>query len=165
MGRLPATFAGMPVMFRVPFAMQTVKSFTTAQSGVSFPEGPVTQGVDKPFEIHRMVPRITALDGSSVALNTQPSDDIMEALISITIRDFGKNQALTKARTRLANFVKGSAERTWEFAEPYYLLQGDGFEINGSSLAYPAGLGVTSLQVTISFEGFLVVVAPPTDRR
>lgn len=167
MGRLPATFAGMPVMFRVPFIMQTTKSLTASQSGIAFPEGPVTNGIDKPFEVHRMIPRVTALDGATppVVVGVQPDEDSLSSLVSITIRDFGKNQALTKAPTRLANFVKGAGERTWEFAEPYYLLQGDGFEITGKSLAYPAGLNTTSIQVTISFEGFLLVLAPPTDRR
>lgn len=165
MGRLPATYAGIPIMFRVPFIMQTTKVLTTAQNGVSFPEASVTHGIDKPFEVHRMIPRITGLDGSDVILFAQPDDDLMESLINVTIRDFGKNQALVKSSTCVADLVKGSAERTWEWAEPYYLKQGDGFEIGGRSETFPAGFTATKLRVQISFQGFLVVLAPPTDRR
>ena len=168
MGRLPSTYAGMQIMFRVPFAMQTTLDLPQ-NTASQFPEFPVTHSIDKPFEIHRMIPRITAIAGNKVIQAAQPSDDLMEALISISIRDFGKNNSLTKAVTPLGNLVRGSAERTWEFAAPYYLKQGDGFEINAVSGSYPVdGQGTpiaNVLRAQISFIGCLIVVAPPTEQR
>lgn len=165
MGRLPATYAGMPIMFRVPFVMQTTKIITSGQNGVSFPEAPVTHGIDKPFEVHRMIPRITGLDSDDVPLYVQPDDDLMAALVSITLRDFGKNQTLLKVPSAINSLTRGSAERTWEWAEPYYLKQGDGFEIGARAVDFPDSYTADGLRVQISFEGFLVVLAPPMDRR
>ncbi len=165
MGRLPSTYAGLPIMFRVPFAMVTTKVISSAQTGISFPERGVTHAIDKPFEIHRMIPRQTALDAGGIVLAAQPDDDIMAALVSISIRDFGKNNSLTKQIMPLANFTKGSAERTWEWAEPYYMKQGDGFEIGGKADTFPASLDGDSLRTQIVFEGFLCVLAPPMNNR
>jgi len=165
MGRLPATYAGMPIMFRCPAVMHTSLIAGASTHGLSFQTGPVTHASDKPFEVHRMIPRVSGLDVSSVFVGTQPDEDIMSALISITIRDFGKNRALTKGLTLLANFVRGSAERTWEWADPYYMKQGDGFEIRGQTQPFPVGFAPVLLKVDIAFEGFEIVLAPPTDRR
>lgn len=165
MARLPATFAGLPIMFRVPQVMRTVWDFTTGLNNQSFPTAPVTHAVDLPFEVHRMIPRVAAYDEDGVILGEQPPEDLMNALISVRIRDFGKNNSLTKSMTALDNLVRGSSERTWEWADPYYLKQGDGFEVTGRSATFPVLADVVTLRVNLTFEGFLVVMAPPTGAR
>lgn len=165
MGRLPDTFAQRKITFRQPYEMYGEKSVTSAQQNQQFSESTFLNATDKPFEIHRMIPRVVALDDSDVALSSQPDQSLLQSLVRLTIVDLGKNTPLTKSPTPPDSLTKGSSERTWEWAEPYYLVKSEQFQVTINVDTLPTDgdfADVESLQVRLTFEGFFLVIAPPS---
>jgi hypothetical protein len=78
---------------------------------VQYPDSVFTNNVDMPFEAHRVIPRVTALDQAKVAVPNQPSQDLLQSLIRARLNDFGKNVIMTKNPTLLNLLTKGSSER------------------------------------------------------
>jgi len=175
MGRLPAQWANREITMRVPYVM-SAELIIGGNLSAQFNSALFTNNVDKPFECHRMIPRVTALDDANNALANQPSQDLLQSLARLRINDFGKNEILTKNPVLMNDLVKGSSERTWEFAEPYYLKNAEGFQVTVDTLALPVWDGgqiptvppttpLVSLRIEIAFQGFLCVVAPPSNTR
>lgn len=168
MGRLPSQFAGRNITFRVPYQMAGELTLGFSSSGTQYPDAVFSHQIDKPFEIHRVIPRITALDGSGLVLATQPTQDTLTELVRLFIFDFSKNEAMMKSPTLVSLITKGSSERTWEWAEPYTIVRSEGFQVRVDTLAIPNpnfNPAVTSLRMELSFQGFLLVVAPPSENR
>jgi len=176
MGRLPSEWAGRPITMRIPHELAGELVLAASASGVQYPDALFTNNVDMPFEAHRVIPRVTALDASNVALANQPAQDLLQSLIRARINDFGKNVMMTKNPTMMNLLTKGSSERTWEWAEPYYIIRSEGFQVVLDSLAFPVWDGnqipqdppdvpLVSLRVEWAFQGFLCVVAPPSNTR
>lgn len=166
MGRLPATFANQEIKARQPWSTFGEKIVTSGQANQLYADALFQNSTDKPFEIHRLVPRCLALDVNGTALITQPDQDLLQSLVRITIKDLGKDTNLLKTATPLTTLVKGTAERTWEWAEPYYLVKSEQFQVQVTAATFPAfDLAVAQLAVWLNFEGFFIVVAPPGSGR
>jgi len=168
MGRLPATWGGRVITARQPWIMAGELELTTAQPGQQFPDSTFLNSTDRPFEIHRMIPFVVAEDVNTVALSPQPDQDLLSSLIRTRVLDLGKNNSLTKSPTLLRLFVKGSSERTWEFADPYYLAKGEQFQVTNDALTFPANSVISNLnflKVCVAFEGFFISVGPPSNTR
>ena len=167
MGRLPAEFAGRKIKDRFPYALSGELSLTASQSGIQFTEGTFLHGVDKPFEIHRMIPRMYALDDSSVLLPTQPDQELLAGLMRLRILNLGLNQELLKTPTLVGLLTKGSSERTWEWADPMYLLNSWQIQVTCDTLAFPvfAPTAMTRLKIGIDFQGYQIVIAPASENR
>lgn len=165
MGRLPSSWAEKLITMRIPYEMSGELVLTSAQTGQQFPDATFANNIDKPFEIHRLIPRVTALDDTGVALSTQPDQELLQSLIRVYITDLGKNTILTKSATLLNLLTKGSSERTWEWADPYYLIRTELIQIVTDALTFPEIADLVSLRVEISLQGFLIVVAPASESR
>lgn len=169
MGRLPTHFANRQIMFRVPYAMPAELSLTTGQVGIQFPDASFLHNVDKPFEVHRMVGRVTGFDGSGVMLDPPPLS--LERRIRLSIADTAKNEKVTKAAQEFAT-IFNKETGSWEWADPYYLTRSEGFQVTADAQAFTStGWGITivptitTIRVEVAFQGFLVVVGAPTDQR
>jgi hypothetical protein len=166
MGRLPATWASRVITDRIPYELSGEITMTSAQTGLQYPDATFMNTVDKPFEVHRMKPVIVGqLNGTM--FSPQPDQEEMLSLVRARITDLGLNQEITKNPTLLSLLVKGSSERTWEFADPHYLTRSNLLQIVLDALAFPASFAdeVNQLKVCIAFQGFLLVVAPPSENR
>jgi hypothetical protein len=166
MGRLPSEFAGRRITFRVPFTMPGELTIAAGATGVQFPEATYLHNQDKPFEIHRVIPRVTALNANGYVYNPQPIESLLERLTRIRIFDVSKNENLTKNAQLLHSLVKGEDEKTWEWAEPYTLVRSEGFQVSADNLATQSIVGEEygSTRLEVAFQGFLVVVAAPDQR-
>ena len=181
MGRLPSNWGGREITMRIPYIMQGELILAGNQSGVQFPDAVFTNNVDMPFEGHRMIPRVTGLDSSNNVQPVQLGQDTLQELARLRINDFGKNVMMTKNPTLMNTLTKGSSERTWEWAEPYYLIRSEGFQVVVDTLTIPVWDGgqcpcvapeeppppslLTNIRIGIAFQGFLCVVAPPSNTR
>lgn len=177
MGRLPSEWAGRPITMRIPYEMAGELILAGSTSGTQYPDAVFTNNVDMPFEAHRAIPRVTALDDANIAVPNQPSQDLLQSLIRARINDFGKNVIMTKNPTLLNLLTKGNSERTWEWAEPYYLTRSEGFQVVLDALTFPPiwdgaqivtaqpTTPIVSLRVEFAFQGFLCVVAPASNTR
>lgn len=160
MGRLASRYANLDIQARFPYTMDSELVLAASQSGVPFPGADFLNAQDKVFEVHRMIPRVYGLDSNSQLTNTQPAMELLMGLVMMSMRLEGFNQDVNKSPTRLGTLVKGSAELTWEFADPLFLPNGRGIQAFISTVAFPAGFTPTQLLVAVTFEGFLLQVAP-----
>ena len=163
MGRLASRYADLDIQARFPYAMYSALLQAPSVVGVPFFSEDFLNAQDKTIEVHRMIPRVYALDVNSLPLGTQPDQELLAGLCLIAFNLQGFNQQVNKNATLLGTLTKGSAERTWEFADPLYLPNGRGLQVFLTTAAFPAtfaGLGITQLRVAITFEGFLISVAP-----
>lgn len=165
MGRLPSTYANHPILDRDPYAMYGELSLTSGQAAREYPPATFQCGTDKPLEIHRLIPRVYALDAEGVLLPTQPDQDLLAGLVRITLKILNKEQEMTRRPTRINALTKGTAERTWEFADPTYLERSTGFLVTIEAATFPAIDGLASLLVGLTFEGFMIVIGPATNNR
>jgi hypothetical protein len=182
MGRLPPQFAGRDITFRIPYTMPGELEVEPNKRGIVFPEATFLHNVDKPFEIHRMIVRLTAQteddEGETIIQETQP--DTLSKRISMRVTDFSKNENLTKSATLVSSMLAFNTG-FWEWAEPYTRVRSEGFQVQIDSGAFPTicALGTnpdgepcqlievptTKVRIEIGFQGFLVVVAPPSETR
>ncbi len=160
MGRQPESFAGRKITTRVPWEMRgrglvTLNGTTAASTSFQ-----LNHNKDLPFEIHRMIPRANlALVAGGITIPTGPSQVGMYK-VRLMLEDMSRMQPLLKQATPLINLCKGDQEQTWEWADPYYLEQSEGFSV---TLSEPGGFGLEApilVLVDIVFEGFLVVRGP-----
>lgn len=165
MGRLPSEFAKRVITQRIPYNMPGELILRTGQTGQQFPDATFANNIDKPFEIHRVKPWITALDSQGVALVTQPDQDLLQALVRVQVNDLGKNTLMTKAPTLVHLLTKGTSERTWEWADPYYIIRSEFIQVTADALTFPAIGSLDSLRLEWDFQGYLVVIAPPSESR
>jgi hypothetical protein len=176
MGRLPSQWAGRDITLRIPYAMEGELILTGAQTGVQFNTALFTNNVDMPFEGHRMIPRVTGLDSSSNVQPNQMTQDTLSELVRLRMADFGKNVQLLKNPALINTITKGSSERTWEWADPYYLVRAEGFQVACDTLALPVWDGaqivaappnnpLNMLRIEVTFQGFLLQVAAPSNTR
>lgn len=166
MGRLPASFAGQSIVFRVPYSMPGELSVAQSQVGQQFPEATFLHNIDKPFEIHRMLVRLTAFDNATppAILAAQPAT--LEKVIRLRINDTSKNEILTKNAHLVDTLISSEvgAAGSWEWEDPYTLVRSELMQVAIDSLVWPAGTTDT-VRVEVAFQGFLIVIAPPTEHR
>lgn len=170
MGRLPDQFAGRVITYREPFAMEARIRMASAVPNLQYPEAAFMHATDKPFEIHRLIPRCLCLDvnNNPVDEDVQRSNPYLMSLILATINDLGKTMEQTNAATPLNSLVKGTSEQTWEFAQPFYLAKGESLRIALTSRTFPAGFAddaITQIEVSLCYEGFELILGPASDNR
>lgn len=169
MGRLPNYFAGRPITEREPYNMPGELILAASVTGTQFPANTYDHNIDKPFETHRMIPRITPLDSSGIEVDNSLADvsqEVLQSLVRVRIANAGRNVNFQKAAVLLSNLTKGTTERSWEFADPYYLITGEGYTISVDTLAFPTSFGsagITQLRIEMNFQGFNIIIGPPTE--
>jgi hypothetical protein len=149
------------------------------QVGVQFPEATFLQNTDKPFEVHRCIVRLFPFDNNTTPAPLDPVFtgavpnllSILQNYARIRIRDFSKNENLTKAAQLIGTLSKEN-EMTWEFEDPYTLVRSEGFEVtcdnNLANFNITVGAVTTTvgnLRFQVNFEGFLLVIAPASEQR
>ncbi len=164
MGRLASKYADLEIQARFPYTMDSELTLAASQSGIPFNDSDFLNTQDKVFEVHRMIPRVYALDDNSLLLSPQPDQELLEGLVLMSMNLQGYNQLVNKSPTRLGTLVKGSSERTWEYAEPFFLPNGRGVQLFVSTTAFPAGDPfddeASQLLISVTFEGFLLLTNP-----
>lgn len=165
MGRLPETYAGHLIVGRDAYAMYGELAIGSAGPNIEFPPATFQCGTDKPLEIHRLIPRLVALDSSNVALPTQPAQDLLAALVKLTCKLSNLEQAMTRVPTRIIALTKGESERTWEWGDPEYLERSTGFTVTIESSTFPSIQNLASILVCLNFQGFMVRIKAPSENR
>jgi hypothetical protein len=164
MGRLAQTFANLQIMDMFPYTAKTTLTLGPSVSARQFPNADWLNSQDKPFTVHRLIPRIIALDEAALPLATQPDIETREALVQLGLLLQGFNQPMTKDSTAIevGNLLGGTtSERYWRFEEPFVLPNSYGVIASATTLAFPAGVSYTQLKITLTLQGFLLQVAPP----
>jgi len=144
---------------------------SSAQTGQVFPDATFNHNIDMPFEVHRMIPRVTLMAdgvfGVQLAPIDQPKIESLLALVKGKFDRIGGTITFTKASTLLRSLTKGVSELTWEWAEPDTIVRQEGYTVTLDTLTFPTFIaGVTqTLKVEICFEGFLLQLGAPSEQR
>lgn len=165
MGRLAVRYADLTIQDMFPYNMKTQLTLAPSVSGQFFPSADLLNTQSLPFAVHRMIPRVIALDSNALPMSTQPDQELLMSLVELRMELQGLNQNMTKTPVSIDNLIKGSSERTWEFAEPFVLPNSYGLLVAADTAALPAGVSYTQLKIKLNFQGFLLQVAPPSEFR
>lgn len=172
--RLPSLFVGRAVSLRIPYSMPGEINVLPNQRGIVFPEATFLHSLDKPFEVHRLVVRLTA---KVDVFTPSQQPDTLSRRVRLRISDFAKNENVTKSASLVAQLIANNSG-FWEFHDPYTLVRSEGFQVQVETLDFPSicapdpnsecapvGLTVTSLNVQVAFQGYLIAVQPASEVR
>lgn len=174
----PAYFADQPIMYTEPYVMAGSLVVVPNTNGQTFPEATFWHAIDKPFEIWRMLIRLTPMDGSTPPVIIDALPPTLGRRMRMNMQVTGKNYVATKNPT-LPDLAQMGLLESWEFApRPFTLKQSEGFEIRIDTLAFPTvcaiadgaddceptAVDVENVRVDIAFQGFLLVLAPANAR-
>jgi hypothetical protein len=163
MGRLAQSYAGLQIQDMYPYTAKTQLTLTASSASTQFPNADWLNTQDKPFAVHRMIPRILALTDGVIAA-TQPDIEIREALVLLSLLVQGFNQPATKDMTAIevGNLLGGTtSERYWRFDEPLVFPNSYGMIAAAQTIAFPAGVAYNSLRITLTLQGHLLQVTTP----
>lgn len=180
MGRLPLQYAGKDITMRYPFVMPG-ELLVSASTNTIFDQNTFIHNIDTPFEIHRMIVKLTAVDDSETPVIFEPQPTTLDRRIRLNIENLSAvNVKLNKAPA-LPRLLMKENEMTWEWEDPYTIQRSNGFLINVDSLAFPSycipscdgtpsipfevSVAVNRIRVEVSFQGFNIIIKPPTDDR
>jgi hypothetical protein len=134
--------------------------------------------VDKPFEIHRVIIRLTG-KGTPVGFITptvlEPQPTTLEERVRLRILDFAKNENLTKSAT-FVSLLLNRFTGAWDLEEPYTIVRSEGFQVQLDTQDFPAvvildgnilpeRVDVQFVRIEINFQGYLNIIGPPSEVR
>jgi len=178
MSRLPLQFAGKDISFRIPYSMAAELAVPPSTFGTVFPEASFLNSIDKPLEVHRVFINLAAQGqptGYSFLTILDPQPTTLDQRIRISITDFSKNEKFMKAPTIVAALLN-QLTGAWELEEPYTIVRSEGFQVQIDTLDFPGVIIINSLllpeyvtvpfvRVVLNFQGYLDIIAPPSETR
>jgi len=178
MGRLPLSFAGKDVTFRIPYEIAAELDVGPNQSGIVYPEASFLVNVDKPFEIHRIKVSLTAKGTPATFSNPtvlEPQPTTLDRRVRLRILDFSKNENLTKSAT-LVSVLLARNTGAWDLEEPYTLVRSEGFQVQVDTLDLPNAVIINAnlepenvpvqfVRVEVGLQGYLDIIGPPSEVR
>lgn len=155
--KVPTHYAGQRIKFRVPYTMPGELILNAAAAGIEFPEATFLHSIELPFEIWDMKVNAAQLDGQNVPI-AAPAPGINE-FWRLRVQDVSKNQLMTK-NAQLVQTLIDDDSGTWYWRVPYTIVRAEGFQVSVDNL-----LAANALRAEITFRGFLIVLAPPSETR
>lgn len=175
MGIFPQFFADRLIKLRIPYAMPGELALAASSSGVQFPQGVFLHNVDKPFEIHKVRIKLIPLDSTGLTIDVDVAT--INDQVRLSILDTSKNEQITK-NPALVSLLIDQQTRMWDWEMPYTIVRQESFQVTCDGLAYPVVCApgivtactavartITSIRVEISFLGYLLVLALPSESR
>jgi hypothetical protein len=177
-GLVPATFADQFIKFRIPYTMpaELVVLANTANNG--FPADVFKNDADKPFEVWRMIVKLTAESVDAPPFIFDPQPTTLAKHVRIRVVDTSFESRLTKAMN-LVDTIQTDNALTWEWEVPYTIVRAQGFQVDVDATALPryclevinladvdctaAIVAVPAVRVEIAFQGYFLVLAPPSE--
>lgn len=178
MSRLPLQYAGKVITFRLPYNMPGELDIEPNVSGRVFPDVTFSHQIDKPFEIHRMYVRLVAKGtpvGFTVPTVLEPQPTTLEQRVKLKVQDVGKNENQMKSAAYVSAMISRHTG-TWEWEEPYTIVRSEGFQVQCDTQDYPNVVIIDAtlqpelvpvqfIRVVVSYQGYLVIVSPPSETR
>jgi hypothetical protein len=157
-------FNGRRVVFRLPYTMTTEVVVKGEAKGVTAKDTDLMHRMDKPFEVQRIMLRLTGLDTDGRVLDPQPT--VLDRLVKVRLTDVSKNE-------RISNDLPfrrlPGGEAVWAPSAPIVMVRTEGFEAMFETrkfeLAAPdtpdaKASSLALIRVQLSLEGETLVLAP-----
>jgi hypothetical protein len=178
MSRLPLEFASKAITFRLPYQIPGELDVGPNINGTVFADTIFSHQVDKPFEIHRVFVRLAAKgtpEGFSKPTILEPQPSTLEDRIKLKIQDVGKNESQMKASCSVSTLINRNTG-AWDWEEPYTIVRSEGFQVQIDTDDFPNVVildaniepelvAVQVVRVAVNFQGYLLIIAPPSETR
>lgn len=166
---LPKYYAGKEIGDRLPHAYYGQLDIDNETQGVPFEASTFNENASLPFEIHRMKVRVTMLDGGvqTTPIVTQLSQETILDYIKMMVKDTDLDYQLLKVKTP-PSMVQRDDTGFWEWTFPHTIVRSTGIEVEidnelvGFTLSVDPEFIVDSLRIRVSFEGYKLVLGPPS---
>jgi hypothetical protein len=146
----------------------------------AFPADVFKLDTDKPFEIWRMIVRLTAQSVDVPPFIFEPQPASLNKHVRLRVVDTAFESRMNKAM-QLVDSLQKDDELCWEWEVPYTVVRAQGFSVDVDALTLPryclevANLadvnctativGVPAVRVEVTFQGYLLILAPPSETR
>lgn len=153
-------FNGLRIKYRVPYTIAGELIVAAGGANTPFPAATFLNTVDKPFEIREVNLQASQslLGGANFIPIAEPAPSI-DKFWRLRMRDVSRNQEITK-NAQLAATLKRTNSNVWFWDDFAYIERAEGYEIAIDNL-----LAANFLRAEITFEGYLLVLAPPSETR
>jgi hypothetical protein len=179
MSRLPTHYADQLIRFRIPRSQPgELVVAMGAQAGTPFPDATFLSNNDKPYEIHRLGIRISPMDNNAQPAQISPAAQILfpelatllQKYVRIRIEEMSTSAKLNAVDQRVDGLLD-QLTGFWEFEEPYTVVKGQQFQVfvtNDLTVPFTLpnqGPTIGNLRIELTWVGFNLVVAPPSETR
>jgi len=155
--KLPTHYNGMRIKLRVPYTMAGLNDVAANTGGIEFPDSTFLHSVELPFEVWDAQIHGAQLDAQNIPI--APPAPGIDWFWSVRMQALSKNQALTK-NTQLVQSLKDRNTEGWFWRQPWTLERAEGFVVSVDN-----ALAANALRASITFRGFLIILAPPSETR
>lgn len=179
-GIVPATYADQWIKFRIPYTMPAELVVAANTNNNAFAADVFKNDTDKPFEVWRMICRLTAMTADTPPFIFEPQPPSLNKHVRIRVIDTAFEARLNKAM-QLVDSIQADDSLSWEWECPYTIVRAQGFNVEVDATVLPrycvevvnaadvncttAVVAVAQVRVEISFQGYLLVLAPPSETR
>lgn len=177
-GLVPSVYADQWIKFRIPYTMHAELVVTALTNNNAFNADNFKNDSDKPFECWRMNVRLTAQTADAPPFIYEPQPASLYKHVRIRVTDTAFDARLNKAM-QLVDSLQADDSLSWEWEVPYTIVNGQGFQVECDALALPryclevvnaadvncttAVVAVPTVRVEITFVGYLLILAPPSE--
>lgn len=180
MGRLPTHFAGQLIRQRYPYTVTGSLLVAVNTSNQQFPEATYLINSELPFEIHSVLPRVTPFDNATPPLAISMAQlmlfpelpDLLLKTVRLRIEDSTKSNIKWNRNSQIIDGMVKQNTKVWDLDEPVTLVKQEQLYVFVDNLlpaggfAFPnQGPTVANLQVEVTFEGFQLILSPPSETR
>ncbi len=179
MGRLPTHYADQLIRSRIPRSQPGALVVANgAAAGTPFPDATLLQTRDVPFEIHRLGVRISPMENGTPPAQISPAAQILfpelptmlQKYVRIRVEEMSTQAKLNAVDQRIDGLLD-QLTGFWEWEEPYTVTKGQQFQVFvtndlAANFTLPnQGPQIFNLRIELTFIGFSLVVAPPSETR
>lgn len=171
---LPTHYAGKFIKDRLPHAYFGELDVENAEHGIPFPASVFGEQASLPMEIHRMKTKIIPLAGDPLApvnpLLLAPVRESLLDYIKLMVKDADIDYQCLKVETP-PSMLQNDNTGFWEWCYPHSLTRTSGMEVDVDNDladfiigvdALDVNIVVTDLRVRVTFEGYKLVLGPPS---
>ncbi len=177
-GLVPKVYDDQWIKHRIPYTIPGELEVAANSSGNFFPEDVFKNAASKPFEIHWINVRLTAISNDTPRFIYDPQPTTLNKHVRLKFTEVETEQNLNKAM-QLVDPLLEDDSLTWRWPIPYTISNQSGFNVQVDATVLPrycveissatdqdctaTVVAVPYVRVEITFIGYFLVLAPPSE--
>jgi hypothetical protein len=173
-GLVPTHFNGQWIIGRYPYTMPAERVVAASTQGDYFPEDVFRNSTSHPFEVWRMLIRLTGVSDDTPPYIYDPQPTTLNKHVRIRVNDVSHDRFLNRAM-QLVDSVLLDNSLTWEWEVPYTLDQSNGLMVQVDTTVLPEYcvpdldegqdcdedvVQIAQVRVEVVFQGFMLILGP-----
>lgn len=174
-GLVPTHFDGRWILERYPYETPAERLVAQNQTGDQFPEDVFRNATSHPFEIWRMLVRLTGVDDAEPPYIYDPQPTTLNKHVRLRVQDVSHERLMTK-NVALVDLLLMDNTLTWEWYVPYTLDQSEGILVESNTTILPEYcvpdltvaqpdctediVQIAQVRVEVAFQGYMLLLGP-----